>query len=165
MGAASSGRSRSLGFVSVCLLLLVLTGCTSPYNFGAFALSIDDSRILIATCLDREVAQVSVEETRPTGFMRAERETVWEAEGDLTWVVGEAVEVGGENAGLQNMLVREVNPDPGVRYFIRTENRSHPGYSAEFRIPEGGLPEGVWLSPYGEQAEEPCDFTEGWWLD
>ena len=149
----------------MCLLLLAKTGCTSPYNFGAFALSVDDSRVLIATCLDREVIQVSVDETRPTGFLRAEGEVVWEAKGDLTWLVGEAVEVGGENAGLQNELVREVRPDPGVRYFISTEDRWHPRYSAEFTIPEGGLQEGVWLSPYGEQAEEPCDFTEGWWLD
>ncbi len=158
-------RRTRVKLACLCVVAFSLTGCTSPDNFGAFALSIDGSRVLIATCLDRDITQINVHETRPTGFLRAERQAIWEATGDLAWDAGESVEVGAESPGLQNELVGEANPAPGVRYDISTENRAHPGYSAEFTIPSGGLREGVWLSPYGEQAEEPCDFTEGWWLD
>lgn len=159
-------RRTSAALVGTCLFLVGLTGCSNPYDFGAFALSVDGSRMLVATCLDRDIKEVSVDEIRPTGVLDAESDVIWKAAGDLRWATGEALEVGGQNSGLHTELRREATPEPGMRYFITTVSRLDGVHdSARFTIPDGGLPEGVWLSPYGEQADEPCDFTQGWWVD
>ncbi|WP_156149160.1 hypothetical protein [Microbacterium oxydans] len=75
---------------------------------------------------------------------------------NLSVASGEIVVVGGDNPGPVNRVGLKSTAEPGVRYFLDMNEALGQVTSALFRVPEGGLSPGEWLTPEGDVSSEPC---------
>lgn len=146
---------RAIALASVAGAALVLAGCETAYQYGPYELGTDGENLLVAVCEARTITEVYVEE-RPDLPGVQGRQHIWDASGDLSVAPGEILVVGADNPGLVNSVSLKSSPEPGVRYFLDMNEALGQVTSALFRIPEGGLAPGEWLTPEGDVSSEPC---------
>lgn len=150
---STSGKCLS---VSVVVLALALTGCDNVPLRGDFEVGFDGERLLLVSCQDASVTEVSVSEyIRKPGESSSQR--VWEASGERSLAEKDPLIVGGENRGLINGLVRDVTPGPGTQYHVLFNDMPDRVSSARFVWPDGGVAPGRWLSTDGDLHAGPCE--------
>lgn len=146
---------RVIALASVAGAVLVLAGCETAYQHGPYELGTDGENLLVAVCEARTITEVYVEE-RPDLPGVQGRQHIWDASGDLSVASREILLVGGDNPGLVDSVSLKPTLEPGVRYCLDMNEALGQVTSALFRIPEGGLAPGEWLTPEGDVSSEPC---------
>lgn len=152
-------NTSRMGFaVSGVLLALALAGCDNIPLRGGFELGFDGERLLLVSCQDASVTEVSVSEyVRKSGESSSRR--IWEASGERSLAEKDPLIVGAENRGLINGLVREANPGSGIQYHVLFNDMPDRVSSARFVWPDGGVTPGQWLSTDGDLHAEPCEVA------
>lgn len=152
MKRAQLGRSLSL-VVIVASSTALLAGCI-PHN-GPIAIGTLDGQFRIAVCEELVVDEAYASVVEPG----EDWERLWEATGQTTIPAETTDYLGEATLGMETTFFIAPSFTPGTRFgFTFLGNpRPNDGTIAEFRVPDSGVADGLWLNTDGKTSALPCE--------
>lgn len=139
------------------LSVVVLSGCDPIYQDDApLAVQGEEGNFRLAVCTDVVVDGVLVEE-RVTNA--SSWETIWDAAGDLPIASGSVLESADPPSALDVTSWRTIQNLAGGTVSVLLVS-GELALTAEFLVPEGGLPSDAWLQADGTQTVDPCPIGD-----
>jgi len=147
-----TGRAMAFGG-TLAVASILIAGCT-PVN-GPVAIGTIDGRFRVAVC-DDLVVDEAYATVREAG---GELEIVWEVQGQVTIQPGAVATLAEDPFGMEVVSYREPRFGPGDRlqFTFLGNPDANTGTLAYFTVPEGGVEDGLWLTPDGEIQRAPCE--------
>lgn len=134
--------------------LLILSGCSvlleNPAD-GALAISRDGGQLRVVVCTAFEASEVRMSERSNAG----EWSYFWTFAKDIEIAAGDEVSpsFAGE-LGVEPAREPKIDPDDDIRIVFADGTNS---VTAQFTVPETGLPDDAWVHPNGDTTQQPCD--------
>lgn len=147
-------RCRPMAFLAVvAATTVVLSGCI--LHNGPIAIGTLDGQFRVAVCEELIVDEAFASVVEPGD----QWEPLWEATGQTTIPAGTTDFLGEDTLGMTTTFVIDPSFEPGTRFaftFLGNPN-VNDGTIAEFRVPDAGVADGLWLNTEGETSTSPCE--------
>lgn len=149
--SAGEAIARTAVIVSAAFLL---TGCIpadGPVSIGTL-----DGDFRVAVCEELVVERVVADFLEPG---QASEEAFWEATGQTIIPAGTILNLADDSFGMELGLYSEPSFTAGTRIWFMFFGKPDPntGTIAEFSVPDGGVEDGLWLTPDGDIQQTPCE--------
>jgi len=142
----------AMGMLAIACLLL-LSGCSILLENPADApisISSDNGELRVVVCTSFEASEVRMSERSDAG----EWSYFWSFVRDIDIAAGDELSPSlAEELGVGAGRDPKLDPYDDIRIVLANGTES---VSAQFTVPEAGLPGGEWIHPNGDTTQQPC---------